>query len=42
MAPKLTPEERVTLVVLKHKGQSNTRIAQTLGVTEAAVRYHLR
>ena len=42
MAPKLTPEERVTLVVLKHKGQSNTRIAQTLGVSEAAVRYHLR
>jgi transposase len=42
MAPKLTPEERVTLAVLKQKGQSNIQIAQTLGVTEAAVRYHLR
>ncbi len=42
MAPKLTPEERVTLAVLKRKGQSNTQIAQALGVTEAAVRYHLR
>ena len=28
MAPKLTPEERVTLAVLKRKGQSNTQIAQ--------------
>jgi transposase len=42
MAPKLTPEERVTLAVLKQKGQSNIQIAQALGVTEAAVRYHLR
>lgn len=42
MAPKLTPEERVTLAVLKRKGQSHTQIAQALGVTEAAVRYHLR
>jgi transposase len=42
VAPKLTPEERVTLAVLKRKGQSNTQIAQALGVTEAAVRYHLR
>jgi transposase len=42
MAPKLTPEEVVTLLVLKHKGQSNAQIAQALGVTEAAVRYHLR
>jgi transposase len=42
MAPKLTPEELVTLLVLKRKGQSTARIAQTLGVTEAAVRYHLR
>ncbi|HEX2066206.1 MAG TPA: IS21 family transposase [Candidatus Thermoplasmatota archaeon] len=42
MAPKLTPEERVTLAVLKRKGQSNTQIAQALGVTEAAIRYHLR
>src|SRR5262245_33765183 len=42
MAAKLTPEERVTLAVLKRKGQANTQIAQALGITEAAVRYHLR
>jgi transposase len=42
VAPKLTAEEVVTLQVLKCKGQSNAQIAQTLGVTEAAVRYHLR
>ncbi len=42
MAPKLTPEEIVTLQVLKVKGQSQTQIAQALGITEGAVRYHLR
>src|SRR3954452_11648550 len=42
MAPKLTPEEIVTLTVLKRKGQSNTQIAQALGVSEGAIRYHLR
>jgi transposase len=42
MPPKLTAEEIVTLQTLKHKGQSQTQIAQTLGVTEGAVRYHLR
>jgi transposase len=42
MAPKLTPEELVTLGVLKRKGQANTHIAQVLGITEGAVRYHLR
>jgi hypothetical protein len=42
MPPKLTAEEIVTLQVLKQKGQSQTQIAQTLGVTEGAVRYHLR
>lgn len=42
MAPKLSAEEIVTLQVLKSKGQSNTRIARTLGVSEGAVRYHLR
>lgn len=42
MAPKLHPEEIVTIQVLKHKGQSQTQIAQTLGITEGAVRYHLR
>jgi transposase len=42
MAAKLTPEEIVTLQVLKQKGQSQTQIAQALGVSEGAVRYHLR
>jgi transposase len=42
MAPKLTAEEIVTLRVLNNKGQSNTQIAHTLGVSEGAVRYHLR
>ncbi len=42
MGPKLSPEEIVTLQVLKGKGQSNTQIAHTLGVSEGAVRYHLR
>ena len=42
MPPKLTAEEIVTLQVLKQKGQSPTQIAQALGVTEGAVRYHLR
>jgi transposase len=42
MAPKLKPEEIVTLLVLKHKGQSNTQIAQALGVSEGTVRYHSR
>lgn len=42
MAPKLSPEAIVTLQVLKECGQSNIGIAQTLGVTEGAVRYHLR
>jgi transposase len=41
-APKLRPEEIVTLSVLKNKGQSNTQIAQTLGVSEGTIRYHLR
>lgn len=42
MAAKLRPEEIVTLSVLKNKGQSNLQIAQTLGVSEGTVRYHLR
>lgn len=40
--PQLSKEEIVTLVTLKAKGQSQCAIARTLGVTEAAVRYHLR
>jgi transposase len=42
VAPKLRLEEIVTLQVLKTKGQSNTQIAHTLGVSEGTVRYHLR
>jgi hypothetical protein len=42
MAPKLKPEEIVTLKVLKQKGQSNVQIAQALGVSEGTVRYHVR
>ncbi len=42
LAPKLKPEGIVTLKVLKQRGQSNTQIAQTLGVSEGTVRYHLR
>jgi transposase len=42
MAPKLTREMLVTLAVLVQRGQSNGQIAQTLGVTEGAVRYHRR
>lgn len=41
MAPKLTPEEIVSLHVLKSKGQSNSQIAHTLGVSEGTIRYHL-
>jgi transposase len=42
VAAKLKPEEIVTLLVLKRKGQSNTQIAQALGVSEGTVRYHAR
>jgi transposase len=42
MRPKLKPEEIVSLHVLKNKGQSNTQIAHTLGVSEGTVRYQLR
>ena len=42
MPGKLSPEELVTLITLGEKGQSNSQIARTLGVTEGAVRYHLR
>jgi transposase len=41
MARQLTPEEIVTLRVLKEKKQSNRQIAQTLQVSEGTVRYHL-
>ena len=42
MARQLSPEEIVTLLVLKQRGQSNVQIAQALGVSEGAVRYHAR
>jgi transposase len=42
MAGQLTPEEIVTIGVLKTKGQSNRQIARTLQVDEASIRYHLR
>jgi transposase len=41
MARQLTPEEIVTLRVLKEKKQSNRQIAKTLQVSEGTVRYHL-
>src|SRR4051812_39246688 len=42
MPGNLSPEELVTLITLSQKGQPNAQIARTLGVTEGAVRYHLR
>ena len=39
---KLSKEEIVTIDVLKEKGETNQAIAERLGVTEGAVRYHLR
>src|SRR5690349_5359878 len=42
MPGKLSPEELVTLATLNQKGQPNAQIARTLGVTEGAIRYHLR
>jgi transposase len=42
MPGKLSPEELVTLITLSQKGQPNAQIARVLGVTEGAVRYHLR
>ena len=42
MPVKLSAEEIVALKVLSEKGQSNSEIAQALGVSEGTVRYHLR
>jgi len=39
---KLTKEEVVTIEVLRLKGETNQAIATRLGITEGAVRYHLR
>ena len=40
--PKLDQEDRVTLKKLTERGCSNTEVARILGVTEGAVRYHVR
>lgn len=42
MGRRLRKEEIVTIHVLAEKGQSHCAIARQLGVTEGAVRYHLR
>ncbi len=39
---KLLEEHIVTIRVLNERGESKCSIARTLGVTEGAVRYHLR
>jgi transposase len=39
---KLTEEHIVTIKVLHERGESKCSIARTLGVTEGAVRYHVR
>ncbi|MHC5537110.1 hypothetical protein ACYOEI_02600 [Singulisphaera rosea] len=39
---KLTREQIVTIEVLHQRGQSASETARILGVTEGAVRYHLR
>ena len=39
---KLSKEEIVTITVLKEKGETNQAIGRRLGVSEGAVRYHLR
>ena len=41
MARQLTPEEIMTLRVLKEKKQSNRQIARTLQCSEGTIRYHL-
>jgi transposase len=42
MAGKLDQEARMAIKVLRERGSSASSIARTLGVTEGAVRYHLR
>ena len=42
MPGKLSPEELMTLATLSSKSQPNAQIACTIGVTEGAVRDHLR
>jgi transposase len=40
--PRLTAEEKMTIQVLDQKNESGRAIARLLGVSEGAVRYHLR
>ena len=42
MRPRLRREEVVTIHVLTEKGEGASAVARRLGVTEGAVRYHLR
>lgn len=42
MPARLRKEEIVTLRVLSEKGESHSQVARVLGITEGAVRYHLR
>jgi transposase len=42
MAPKLGLEARMTIAELSRRGWSRCQVARALGVTEGAVRYHLR
>jgi transposase len=42
MAPKLGLEARMTIGELSRRGWSRCQVARALGVTEGAVRYHLR
>ena len=39
---KLTREQIVAIAVLQERGQSQSQTARVLGVSEGAVRYHLR
>jgi len=39
---KLTREQIVTIEVLEQRGQSQSQTARILGISEGAVRYHLR
>ncbi len=42
MAAKLSSEARMTIQELARRGWTRSKIGRTLGVTEGAVRYHLR
>jgi len=42
MADKITQKKKADIAVLKAAGYSNTEIGNELGVSESAVRYHLK